>query len=83
MPFYKFRLFFFLVPLFSLLLFSCKKDPIDTDGSNTPGTFSVDIGNSTIPYITIDTREAQSNMSPRSKHQWKYLREAWEQKNTT
>jgi hypothetical protein len=67
MPFYKFRLFFFLVPLFSLLLFSCKKDPIDTDGSNTPGTFSVDIGNSTIPYITIDTRGSSIQYEPKIK----------------
>ena len=57
-----------LVFIYFLFIFSaCKKDPVTIDGNNTPpkGKIAVDIGNSTIPYIIVDTKNKPINFEPK------------------
>lgn len=57
-----------LLPLlFSILLIGCKDDLEDNVDNNNPdeGEFLVDIGDSEIPYITVDTRGVSIENEPK------------------
>nr|HMP32425.1 CotH kinase family protein [Saprospiraceae bacterium] len=60
--------FLLVVLTFVFILTNCKKEPLDIDGDNTsnPGRLSVDIGNSVIPYLVIDTKNTAINYEPKS-----------------
>ncbi|MEQ9659065.1 CotH kinase family protein, partial [Fulvivirga sp.] len=64
-----FKLFRYILSalLFTTILIACKDDLEDGSNNNNPdeGEFSVDIGDSEIPFITVDTRGVSIENEPK------------------